>query len=726
MRVLLVDKEADLLPALQETLLSIGGLELYCAPDGPTALQHATLLNGVDVLLTEVFLPGVDGVALRDALQPLKPSMKTVFLTRHDLGSHAEALRGHQILQVPVDPELVLAALLAPRAPTPIAPLSITPPLRTAPPAPALELTASQSPQSTSDSHQLLQEASSRPAEPQNLPAQAPPAQPPPHPEAPRPTAPEIAPLVLEKSPQQKPNNLPPKPFKPKAPKAATLKTGALLGPYQLLRTEPDSSWGPCFAAVHTTLGRTVHLVILAAEKLTSSALKTAFLEEASAKARAQHPSLLTVYEAGELDGYLFCAIERLEANALQSLLQRGASLPFATLQLIAWTVAEGLQYFVHGQLSHAPLSSADILLGPDGNPRLQNLATEGSLTSGSTSNTADDIATLGNALHSLLPLDAPENFRRFLERTSSTHPRCISNWDQFLDQLAELDHAADSQNQPISVDGMVREAIVSRSLLPTYALGGLGVVLALGLSAAVAWHFLRPEPQVPRQIQIPSGQYLVGSGRKATLTSFTIDATEISNRHYARFVDWLRLHPKEAGRYDHPEQPPHQNHVPEGWTQQFPEKIHPDARKQNPDWDLPVAKVSWWDAFAFANWAGRALPSEEEWEAAGRGPRGFLFPWGDEPEPERAQVKQTDAKPGQSNAPIAVHALKDASAFGVLGLCGNVSEWTATKPDAKTAVAKGNHFDSPLLSLDARTAISTETHSPRLGFRTVSRKATP
>ena len=55
MRVLLVDKEADLLPALQETLLSVEGLELYCAPDGPTALQHATLLNGVDVLLTEVF-----------------------------------------------------------------------------------------------------------------------------------------------------------------------------------------------------------------------------------------------------------------------------------------------------------------------------------------------------------------------------------------------------------------------------------------------------------------------------------------------------------------------------------------------------------------------------------------------------------------------------------------------------------------------------------------------
>jgi|GEM_PF-5604330 len=719
MRVLLVDKEADLLPALQETLLSVEGLELYCAPDGPTALQHATLLNGVDVLLTEVFLPGVDGVALRDAVQPLKPSMRTVFLTRHDLGAHAEALRDHQLLQVPVDPELVLAALLAPQAPTPVDSTSLALPRKTTP-AP----TATEAPSPTK-SHFQPEEAPIHTAAPQNIPTRSAPSAQTPNQDAPRQTA-QTIPLVLEKSAPKPPVNRPSTPFKPKIAQLGTLQVGALLGPYQLLRREPDTSWGPCFAAVHTTLGRTVHLVILAQENLADSALKGAFLADASAKARAQHPALLAVYEAGELDGYLFYAIERLEANALQNLLQKGASLPLATLKLTARTVAEGLQYFGLEQISHPPLSSTDIFLGSDENPRLQNIATESSEATHGRSNPVDDIATLGNALHALLPLDAPENFRRFLERTTSTHPRCISSWDEFLDQLAAQDQNAGSLNRDANADILICEEVDARSVLLTYALRGLGIVSVLGISAAAAWHFLRQEPTLPRQIQIPAGQYLVGAGRKANLISFTIDATEISNRHYSYFVDWLRLHPKEAGRYDHPEQPSHQNHVPEGWAQRFPEKIHRDPRTQNPEWDLPVAKVSWWDAYAFANWAGRALPTEEEWEAAGRGPRGFLFPWGDEPEPERAQVKRTDAKPGESNASIAVQSLKDASAFGVLGLCGNVSEWTATKPDAKTAVAKGNHFDSPLLSLDARTAISTETHSPRLGFRTVSRKATP
>ncbi len=717
MRVLLVDKEADLLPALQETLLSIEGLELYCAPDGPTALQHATLLNGVDVLLTEVFLPGVDGVALRDAVQPLKPSMRTVFLTRHDLGAHVEALRGHQLLQVPVDPELVLAALLAPQAPTPVAPTFFALPVRTTP-------TVTEAP-SPPKPQLHPQEAPRHSVAPEDIPTQSDRSTQPPSQDTPRQAA-ETIPLVLEKSAPRTPANLPSKPFKPKTPQPGTLQVGALLGPYQLLRREPDTSWGPCFAAVHTTLGRTVHLVILAQENLANSALKGAFLADASAKARAQHPALLTVYEAGELDGYLFYAIERLEANALQNLLQKGASLPFATLKLTARTVAEGLQYFVHEQISHPPLSNANILLGSDENPRLQNIATEGSEATGDKSNPADDIATLGNALHALLPLEAPENFRRFLERTTSTHPRCISSWDEFLGQLAALNQNAGSLNRVANADSLILEEEGARSVWLTYTLRGLGIVSVLGISAAAAWHFLRQEPTLPRQIQIPAGQYLVGAGRKTNLNSFTIDATEISNRQYAHFVDWLRLHPKEAGRYDHPEQPPHQNHVPEGWAQRFPEKIHRDPRTQNPEWDLPVAKVSWWDAYAFANWAGRALPTEEEWEAAGRGPRGFLFPWGDEPEPERAQVKRTDTKPGESNTSVAVQSLKDASAFGVLGLCGNVSEWTATKPDAKTAVAKGNHFDSPLLSLDARTAISTETHSPRLGFRTVSRKAMP
>ncbi len=713
MRVLLVDKEADLLPALQGSLLAVEGLELYCAPDGPTALQHATLLNGVDVLLTEVFQPNVDGVALRDDLQRIRPLMHTIFFTRHKLSLQSNALQGHPVLSVPVDPDLFLSELLASRqAQTQSHAQDSTrsPEIKNvAQPSPLKPLPRPQSPPAELPQDDAVFEA------PPHHPAQIsePPANPAAPPTTPSPSVPtETFKPTTEVSPLSETT----------PPSRVALRPGANLGPYKLLRSESDTNWGPRFGAVHTTLKRAVHLIVLDEKKQASESLRAAFLGEASAKARAQHPSLLTVYEAAETDGHLFYAIERIEADTLQSLSHRGASLPFTSLQRTAETVAKGLQYFLHARLSHSPLGSNDILISQDGTPRLQNIAIESQNSGDAEPAPSDDIATLGQALHTLAAEDAPLPFQLFLERTSALHLRRIADWDEFLSQLARLD-----SKQNLLPPSAVEDVVFNDSPVGRRRVHPVLGALLLGLTAiALVWYYMRPVLPIPRQVQIPAGQYLVGSGKKITLPSFSIDATEITNRHYAGFVAWLRLHPKEAARYDHPEQPPHQNHVPEGWTLQFPERIHSAPDPKDPKWDLPVTKVNWWDAYAFANWAGRALPTEEQWEAAGRGPRGFLFPWGDEPEPERAHVRQGNADPSAEAAPISVLMLKDASEFGVLGLCGNVSEWTATKPDKTTAVAKGNHFNSPLLSLDARASVSTETHSPRLGFRTVSQKANP
>lgn len=98
---------------------------------------------------------------------------------------------------------------------------------------------------------------------------------------------------------------------------------------------------------------------------------------------------------------------------------------------------------------------------------------------------------------------------------------------------------------------------------------------------------------------------------------------------------------------------------------------------------DHPVTEVSYWDACAFAKWAGVGLPSEEEWERAARGDDGRKFPWGnDAPTDDLCWSSITSQK--ERTAPVfnpdgTPARPKGASPFGLLDMSGNVWEWTNT-----------------------------------------------
>jgi iron(II)-dependent oxidoreductase len=127
---------------------------------------------------------------------------------------------------------------------------------------------------------------------------------------------------------------------------------------------------------------------------------------------------------------------------------------------------------------------------------------------------------------------------------------------------------------------------------------------------------------------------------------AFYIDRTEVTNEEYKRFVDAT----------GHP--------APVDWR---------DGRFRAGEARMPVRNVTHEDASAYAESAGKRLPTEAEWEKAARGVDGRLYPWGSVWDKKFCQqLRKGDA------GPVVVGSFKaKASPYGCLDMLGNVREWT-------------------------------------------------
>lgn len=164
--------------------------------------------------------------------------------------------------------------------------------------------------------------------------------------------------------------------------------------------------------------------------------------------------------------------------------------------------------------------------------------------------------------------------------------------------------------------------------------------------------------------VQIPEGPFTMGSNdgdpdeapeHQVFLKAFFIDRKEVTQEEYARFAKMTR--------------------------RQMPRiEVFEDDQSKLLKPEFAAMSVSWDEAAAYCKWAGKRLPTEAEWEKAGRGEGKRKYPWGEKFVTNGANVDGTEdgykylAPPGSFEA--------GRSPYGIYDVTGNVAEWVADTYD--------------------------------------------
>ncbi|MEU3883321.1 MULTISPECIES: ergothioneine biosynthesis protein EgtB [Streptomyces] len=197
----------------------------------------------------------------------------------------------------------------------------------------------------------------------------------------------------------------------------------------------------------------------------------------------------------------------------------------------------------------------------------------------------------------------------------------------------------------------------------------------------------------LPGEVLVPGGPFTMGTSaepwaldnerpaHEREVAAFLLDTAPVTCGAYLRFVE-------EGGYRDE------RWWAPEGWAMVREHDLEAPLfwRREAGQWlrrrfgvtepvpdDEPVLHVSWYEADAYARWAGRRLPTESEWEKAARhdpvSGRSRRYPWGDEdPTPAHANLGQRHLRPARSGA-----YPQGRSPSGAGQLIGDVWEWTSS-----------------------------------------------
>jgi formylglycine-generating enzyme required for sulfatase activity/predicted Ser/Thr protein kinase len=482
----------------------------------------------------------------------------------------------------------------------------------------------------------------------------------------------------------------------------------ALAGRYALVRELGQGGMGAVFLGKDAKLGREVAIKVL--PPTTRAYLGSErFQREVQLVARLSHPHIVPLFEADEVDGFLFYVMEYVEGESLAQRLARQGPLPFDEAIRIIAEVGDALQYAHEHGIVHRDIKPANILLSGEharvtdfGIAKSVAESEEGKTLTGTgvTVGTAaymspeqasgerridarSDVYALAAVLYEMLAGEPPftgPNAQAIVARILVDTPRAVRtirpNVPAHVDQALLAGLSKVPADRPPSARAFVdslaaptieRPATSSKRRGRWIEVAAAVALLAGAGAVALFRQHAPPQPSRPAGMAlVPPGSYPVGGGsgrptHSVALAAFYIDSTEVTVASYLRYLT-------TAG-------------IATPWRQPPPD-----------DW--PATGILWSEAQRFCGARRARLPTEAEWEAAARGPDGRRYPWGDQWARGRANAA------GASDTLAPVGAFPQGRSFvGALDMVGNAWEWvdadTVTRGGQVRHVIKGGAFNS-------------------------------